>query len=61
MGRLDEYDEVERRLITGHATGQPATDRDNRDQRRLVHVEHGTPSQVVHGWDELAKQERKPS
>lgn len=29
--------------------------------RTLVHVECGTPSQIVRGWDTLAEQESKPS
>lgn len=66
-----ELDDVERKVIIVSCTCayrslvtgvevycgecRPCTD------RTLVHVERGTPSQVVRGWDTLAEQERKPS
>lgn len=72
MGQLDEYDIIERKVIIMSCTCayrslvtgvdvwcgecRPRADRG----RTLVHVERGTPSQVVRGWDTLAEQERKP-
>lgn len=52
-----ELDDVERRVVLGGTSTSTSTPH----TRALVHVERGTPSQVVHGWDTLAKQERRPS
>lgn len=73
MGQLYEYDDLERRAIAGDTGGlvwctcayrSLVTGQDVRcgvcRPRTLVHVERGTPSQVVRGWDKLAEQERKP-
>lgn len=51
-----ELDDVERKVVLGGMlpTSTPHT-------RTIVHVERGTPAQIVRGWGTLAEQERRPS